>query len=155
MILLATQVFQGFVFSFLLVLTGYTPEIALILLLWSSMGLSLSTSQQFAFWPWAALAWGPAAGAQGRHEKMGLIQGSWFVPMFPCLSWTVLCLCHLHKIVNCMLLFCSLPWGLYQRCLCGPAHPHSHTPAITHVHRGHAVMMPFMGLEGCADGRTV
>lgn len=68
-----------------------------------------------------------------------------------------LCLCHLFSIVNCMHCVCYFsplhPKACIslEHCMCGPTHPHNHTHT---VHRGHRVTMPFMGFDGCADGRN-
>lgn len=110
-----------------LVLTGYNPEIGLILLIWSDTGLSLSASQQFAFWPWVALAGDLVLEHKLNMRRWGMLvvcpRGLWKGPSMklwitspcgddlcpvslfvlnPAVDLVTLCLCHSFNIANCM-----------------------------------------------------
>lgn len=164
-----------FIFFFVPVLTGYTPEIG-----WYygmiQMGLSLSTSQQFAFWPRVALADGEHKLHLRWWELAVCPKGQWKVNVWSSCGGDLL-----QDVVNAhvslfLLKQCSVSCvSVYATCIkkltacplnvtfplftlspiaCAglPTHPHSHAKTITHIHRGHRVMMPFMGLKQCTHG---
>lgn len=145
------------------------------------MGLSLSTSQQFAFWSWVALAWGPGTGAQTKHVNMGNVGGlpkktvgrSMYEALIYCRSLRksytrellqqglLMCGCVSPSVLilwtflchSCKTVRCMLSACIsFQHCVRGPTQAHSYTLTITHILRRHGVTMPFMGLEGCVDG---
>lgn len=133
------------------------------------MGLSLSTSQQFAFWPGVALAdgehklhlrwWELAVCPKGQwkvnvwsfcggdllHAHISLILLKWC--SVSCISVYATCI---KKLTACPL-DVTFPLFTLSPIACAglPTHPHSHAKTITHIHRGNRVMMPFMGLKQC------
>lgn len=136
MILLATHYSQLlWVISSRLVLTGFTPEITLILLICSNMGISPSAFPTVCILTMCGAGRRPGIGAQVTHEKLGNVGGLskrtverpknealnykslWRSDTGEPLSQLVLssafhlvtfCFCNLFNIVNEMLCECNL-----------------------------------------------